>query len=345
MAIRTATLSCIVASLVTLIYAIASFYPQDAEVFLFPRIIAVLMAVLCVILWVNTITSAGSDEPKRAPMFSGVLPGMGIGLVYLLVMETVGFYTSSLLAFTAIAVVYSGEKQIEVKSLLKKIIIAIDGHSSCGKSTLAHDLSKNLDYIYISSGAMYRAVTLYFLQHNVDIKDEAAVAKALEQIKIHFEIEKDNTLTFLNDVMVEEEIRSMYVSNFVSPVSTLPIVRKAMVAQQQVLGKDKGIVMDGRDIGTVVFKEAELKIFLTADPNIRAQRRYDEIKDKGEGVDIESVKANLISRDHIDSTREDSPLAKADDAVIIDNSNLSKKEQMAMVLALVQERISSQVSV
>ncbi|MEM8907009.1 MAG: (d)CMP kinase [Bacteroidota bacterium] len=221
---------------------------------------------------------------------------------------------------------------------MRKITIAIDGHSSCGKSTLAQDLSEALNYLYISSGAMYRAVTLFFLQQKVDIKNEDAVRAALEQIQIHFEVENDQTLTFLNGKNVETEIRKMYVSDFVSPVSAISSVRKAMVAQQQAMGINQGIVMDGRDIGTVVFKDAALKIFLTADPDVRTQRRYDELLAKGEPVDFDQVKANLLKRDHIDSTRSDSPLRKAEDAIVIDNSNLSKKEQMAMVLALVKER-------
>lgn len=185
---------------------------------------------------------------------------------------------------------------------------------------------------------MYRAVTLFFLQKNVDIKDDAAVQHALQEIDIHFEVHEGKTLTFLNKQNVEEEIRTMYVSDFVSPVSAISAVRKAMVQQQQLLGKDKGIVMDGRDIGTVVFKDAELKIFLTADPDIRAHRRFNELQAKGKTVDFESVKANLVKRDHIDSTREDSPLAKAEDAIVVDNSNLSRTEQMAMILALIKER-------
>lgn len=224
---------------------------------------------------------------------------------------------------------------------MDKIIIAIDGHSSCGKSTLANDLSEHFGYLYISSGAMYRAVTLYFLENNVDIKDAAAVETALEKIEIHFEIHDGVTLTFLNGKNVEDEIRAMPVSNFVSPVSTISAVRRAMVFQQQELGKTKGIVMDGRDIGTVVFRDAELKIFLTADIQTRAQRRYDEMEKKGLNVSFEEVQSNLTHRDHIDSTREDSPLMKAKDAVVIDNSNLTKTEQLAMIISLVNLRIKT----
>lgn len=228
---------------------------------------------------------------------------------------------------------------------MSKIIIAIDGHSSCGKSTLAKDLGEHFGYLYISSGAMYRAVTLYFLENEVDIKEEAAVANALEHIKIHFEIIDGETITFLNGKNVEKEIRMMPVSNFVSPVSTISIVRKAMVMQQQILGKNKGIVMDGRDIGTVVFRDAELKIFLTADLATRAQRRYDEMKSKGLNVSLEEVSANLAHRDHIDSTRKDSPLRKSKDAVVMDNSNLSKNEQLSMIISLVDLRIKEEVEV
>lgn len=222
---------------------------------------------------------------------------------------------------------------------MKKIIIAIDGHSSCGKSTLAKELGHELNYIYISSGAMYRAVALYFLNNNVDIKNEQEVERALKNIKIDFKIIDSETITFLNGKNVEEAIKTMYVSNFVSPVATISIVRKAMVLQQQILGKNKGIVMDGRDIGTVVFKDATLKLFLTADVDVRSNRRFQEIKAKDKNATLESVKSNLTKRDHIDSTRADSPLKKAHDAIIIDNTNLTKSEQLAMTLALAKERI------
>lgn len=224
-----------------------------------------------------------------------------------------------------------------------KIIIAIDGHSSCGKSTLANDLSEHFGYLYISSGAMYRAVTLYFLENQIDIKDSAAVNTALKKIDIHFEIHEGVTLTYLNGKNVEDEIRGMAVSNFVSPVSTISAVRRAMVLQQQQLGKSKGIVMDGRDIGTVVFRDAELKIFLTADIQTRAQRRYNEMEAKGLNVSFEEVQSNLTHRDYIDSTREDSPLMKAKDAVVIDNSNLSIAEQLAMIISLVNLRIGHSI--
>lgn len=226
---------------------------------------------------------------------------------------------------------------------MDKIIIAIDGHSSCGKSTLANDLSEHFGYLYISSGSMYRAVTLYFLENQVNIKDAAAVDTALKKIDIHFEIHNGVTLTYLNGKNVEDEIRAMPVSNFVSPVSTISAVRRAMVLQQQELGKSKGIVMDGRDIGTVVFRNAELKIFLTADIQTRAQRRYNEMEAKGLNVSFDEVQSNLTHRDHIDSTREDSPLMKAKDAVVIDNSNLTKVEQLAMIISLVNLRIGQSI--
>jgi cytidylate kinase len=222
---------------------------------------------------------------------------------------------------------------------LKRITIAIDGHSSCGKSTLAKALSKSLGYIYVDSGAMYRAVTLYFLQNKVDINDEEAIGLALEEIQVSFKNIAGQNTTFLNSVNVEDQIRSMEVSNFVSPVAALSTVRRKVVKQQREMGSEKGIVMDGRDIGTVVFKNAELKIFLTASPEIRTQRRYNELIAKGQPVSLELVRANLTKRDHIDSTRADSPLKKAEDAVVIDNSNLTEQEQMEKTLSLAKEQI------
>ena len=228
---------------------------------------------------------------------------------------------------------------------MNKITIAIDGHSSCGKSTLAKALAKSLQYIYVDSGAMYRAITLYFLQHNVNIKDEEAIHLALRDIHISFKNIAGKNTTFLNDVHVEDEIRSMEVSGYVSPVSALSIVRRKVVKQQRDMGKQKGIVMDGRDIGTVVFKDAELKIFLTALPEIRTQRRYDELIAKGEQITMEAVKENLMQRDHMDSTRADSPLKKAADAVVMDNSYLTEQEQLEKALALAKEQIRIKISV
>ena len=221
-----------------------------------------------------------------------------------------------------------------------KIIIAIDGHSSCGKSTLAKELSKTLGYGYVDTGAMYRAITLYFIQHQVDITKEEAVAAALKKISITFVNKNGQNRTILNGEDVEEEIRQMYVSDMVSPVATISSVRKAMVKQQQEMGQQKGIILDGRDIGTVVFPTAALKLFVTATIDTRAKRRYLELTQKGVAVTLEEVAKNLAERDQIDSNRSDSPLKQADDAILIDNTNLSRVEQLAMVLALVKVRIA-----
>lgn len=223
---------------------------------------------------------------------------------------------------------------------MKRIVIAIDGFSSCGKSTLAKALAKALHYAYVDTGAMYRAVTLYLLDNNVDINDKAAVLDALQHIEIHFERTKQGNRTFLNGVDVEDTIRTMRISEMVSPVATLSAVRRAMVAQQQKMGKRKGVILDGRDIGTVVFPNAELKIFLTADKNIRTQRRYDELKSKNQDVDFEAIKRNLLERDLIDSNRADSPLRQADDAILIDNSQLTPTEQLEKVLSMANEKIA-----
>lgn len=225
------------------------------------------------------------------------------------------------------------------KTPTPKIIIAIDGYSACGKSTLAKDLSKKLKYAYIDTGAMYRAVTLFFLRNGIDFDSETAVAQALNEITITFINVKGKNRTLLNGEDVEEEIRKMYVSQKVSPVATISAVRRAMVQQQQKMGEQKGVILDGRDIGTVVFPKAELKLFLTASPDIRTQRRFEELQAKKQVATFEEIKANLLERDHIDSSRADSPLKQALDAVVIDNSNLSIKEQLAMVNVLVKERI------
>ena len=192
-------------------------------------------------------------------------------------------------------------------------------------------MAARLGYTYIDSGAMYRAVTLFFLRHQISLQDEEQVRKALNEINISFNAQNH---TILNGEDVESEIRRMSVSNYVSQVSAIPIVRRAMVYQQQAMGRGKAIVMDGRDIGTVVFPEAELKIFLTADPEIRVQRRFDELKNKGIKSSLEEVRQNLRHRDHIDSTREDSPLLQAPDAVVIDNSNMAREEQLEYALEL-----------
>ncbi len=222
---------------------------------------------------------------------------------------------------------------------MKKIIIAIDGHSSCGKSTMAKSLAENLNYVCINTGAMYRAVTLYLLDNNIDYNDVEAVEKALKNIKIHFELDVNNqNCTFLNEVNVEHEIRTMRVANAVSPVSTISVVRSEMVRQQQAMGKAKGLVLEGRDIGTVVFPAAELKIFMTSNVEVRTQRRYNELIATNQDVTFDTVKANLVERDLIDSTRSDSPLKQADDALVLDNSYLTMDEQLAIALKWAKER-------
>ena len=219
------------------------------------------------------------------------------------------------------------------------ITIAIDGRSSCGKSTLAKDLARELDYGYVDSGAMYRAVTYYFQQHGVDIADAAAVDAALRQIRIQFKNIGGQNRTFLNGEDIEAHIRTLQVSNFVSEIAEVSAIRSFLVAQQKALGQDKGIVMDGRDIGTVVFPDAELKVYLTSDAHKRAERRFQEMQVKGMEGSVQEVIENLKKRDHIDSNRKDSPLRKAADAVQIDNTNITREEQAAMVLALAKARI------
>lgn len=213
-------------------------------------------------------------------------------------------------------------------------IIAIDGYSACGKSTLAKAMATKLGYRYIDTGAMYRMVTLYFQRNSIDIQDEGAVAGALAGIEIDFVPGSNDAL--LNGENVEDEIRSLEVSNFVSPVATIPAVRRAMVAHQHRMGQEGNIVMDGRDIGTVVFPEADLKIFVTADIETRTHRRYSELISSGKDLSIEEVAKNLAERDHIDSTRADSPLRQADDAKVLDNSEFNLQEfiEAGMQLAL-----------
>lgn len=223
---------------------------------------------------------------------------------------------------------------------MKRIIIAIDGLSSCGKSTLAKALAKSLHYAYLDSGAMYRAVTLFFLEQNVDYNDPEKVLDALQNIEIHFERIEGQNRTFLNGRDVEHDIREMRVSEHVSPVSTISSVRRAMVKQQQAMGKRRAIVADGRDIGTVVFPDAELKIFLIADPDVRTSRRHLELAAKGIDAEWIDIQRNLLERDRIDSTRFDSPLRQADDAVVIDNTLLSEAQQLEKALALAKEKIS-----
>jgi len=223
----------------------------------------------------------------------------------------------------------------------KKIIITIDGWSSCGKSTLARQLAKALGYIYVDSGAMYRAITLYFLRNHVDWTQSAAVVEALADIHLDFvynEAREDSEI-FLNGENVEYVIRDLVVAEKVSEVAAIKEVRDYAVAQQQKLGKKRGIVMDGRDIGTVVFPDAELKIFMTADNAVRVERRFKELYEKNPNITIEEVKANLELRDYIDSHREVSPLRKAENAIELDNTRLSEKDQFQKVLKWAQERI------
>lgn len=225
---------------------------------------------------------------------------------------------------------------------LSEIIIAIDGYSSCGKSTLARALAAELTYVYIDSGAMYRAVTLFFLEHGIRMDQKPEVDAALEQIHIDFQYGQEGLVTLLNGENVEEGIRSMAVAAKVSPVATIPEVRRALVRQQQALGRGKQIVMDGRDIGTVVFPHAELKIFLTASLEERVRRRSLQLLRKGLSVPDDEIRKNLLERDYIDSTRSDSPLMKAPDAVVLDNTNLTEEEQLlvAVTLALTRKRRS-----
>lgn len=214
----------------------------------------------------------------------------------------------------------------------KNMIIAIDGYSSCGKSTVAKALAKHLNYVYIDSGAMYRAITLYFIQNDIDHTQPDQVAKALTEIHIEIHTERGANKYFLNGTVVNDDIREMQVSELVSEVSAIKAVRTAMVAQQKRMGANKNIVMDGRDIGTAVFPNAQVKIFMTADPQIRAERRYKELQNAGKMITIEEVIANLAYRDHQDTTRKESPLTKADDAIVLDTSSMNQQEQLEFVL-------------
>ncbi len=212
------------------------------------------------------------------------------------------------------------------------IVIAIDGYSSCGKSTLAKALAQKLHFIYIDSGAMYRAVTLYFLRERVNLHDNNAIAQALKNIHLNFNSRDYQSHITLNDEEVSEEIRQMPVSDNVSAVAAIKEVRHEMVRQQQRMGRSKNIVMDGRDIGTTVFPDAQLKIFMTADPKVRAERRYKELSLKNPGITLEDVFENIAHRDYQDTTREESPLVRAKDAIILDNTNLSPDEQLQFAL-------------
>lgn len=216
---------------------------------------------------------------------------------------------------------------------MKKITIAIDGFSSCGKSTMAKDLARKIGYVYVDTGAMYRSVTLFAMQNNLFNEDGSVKTAELEkrmsdiQISFVFNNETGRPDTYLNGELVEKEIRTLEVSSHVSNIAAIPFVREAMVAQQQRMGKDKGLVMDGRDIGTTVFPEAELKIFVTASAEVRAKRRFDELNEKGMSADFDDILENVKQRDYIDSHREVSPLRKADDAIELDNSNMTIQEQ------------------
>jgi len=227
---------------------------------------------------------------------------------------------------------------------MTKITIAIDGFSSTGKSTVAKRLAKALGYVYVDSGAMYRAVTLFAMQNGfieTDCFDKEGLISHLKNIKVSFKFnaEKGFAEVYLNGVNVEKDIRTLKVSQFVSQVATVSEVREQLVKQQQDFGKDKGVVMDGRDIGTVVFTDAELKLFMTASAEKRAQRRYDELIERGDNVSYDDVLANVQTRDHIDSTREDSPLTMAENAVKVDNSNMTLDEQFEFILKLSEEKI------
>lgn len=212
-------------------------------------------------------------------------------------------------------------------------MVAIDGYSSCGKSTLAKALAKKLGFIYIDSGAMYRAITLYFLRNNVDLENHDAIADALKHIELNFHSKDYESHITLNGEEVSDEIRLMPVSEAVSPVSAIKEVRKEMVKQQQRMGKSKNIVMDGRDIGTAVFPDAQVKFFMTADPKIRAERRYNEMVAKGDtSITLEEVFENIAHRDYADTTRAESPLTRAEDAIILDNTDITEEEQLAFAL-------------
>jgi cytidylate kinase len=224
---------------------------------------------------------------------------------------------------------------------MKKIVITVDGWSSCGKSTMARQLAKKLNYIFIDSGAMYRAITLFFIRNQVDCSDELAISSALAQVHLSFKLNEGNgnNEIWLNNENVESYIREMPVAEKVSEVAALGEVRNFAVAQQQLIGAKKGIVMDGRDIGTVVFPDAELKIFMTADIAVRVERRWKELKTNYPEISIEEVRDNLASRDHADSTRTISPLRKPADAVVLDNSNISPTEQLQLALDWANEKI------
>lgn len=238
---------------------------------------------------------------------------------------------------------YTIRSEPEVGS--EKLVIAIDGFSSCGKSTLAKALARHLGYRYIDSGAMYRAVTLFMIQHDLTVAqlesmNAEEMDRFLDHIEITFQVNPETKLSevHLNGLNVERQIRDLRISDLVSPVSAIPAIRRRMVKKQQGYGRDKGIVMDGRDIGTTVFPNAELKIFMTARPEVRAKRRFDELNEKGFMVTMDEVSKNIEDRDHTDTHRAESPLRKAEDAIVLDNSDLNQEEQLAIALDLVRQR-------
>nr|WP_320118194.1 (d)CMP kinase [uncultured Marinifilum sp.] len=224
----------------------------------------------------------------------------------------------------------------------QKLIIAIDGHSSCGKSTVAKDLAKKINYTYIDSGAMYRVITLFAMRNKLienDKVDENKLAHLIDQVSISFKFNKElqRHETFMNGDLVEDEIRTLKVSNNVSLIATIKFVRDKMVALQRELSKAGGVIMDGRDIGTVVFPNAELKIFMTADVEVRAIRRYKELKEKGENISLDDIRENVKKRDYIDENRDESPLRKAEDAIVLNNSNLTPAEQLDWIVERMNE--------
>ena len=237
-------------------------------------------------------------------------------------------------------------KQLHLPRMAKKIIITIDGWSSCGKSTLAKQLAKELGYVYVDSGAMYRAITLYFLRNHIDWTDKKEVKDALKSINLEFVFNEKSQSSeiYLNEENVEYVIRDLVIAEKVSDVAAIKEVREFAVSQQQKLGDKKGIVMDGRDIGTVVFPKAELKIFMTADNAVRVERRFKELYEKNPNITIEEVKNNLEMRDYIDSHREVSPLRKAKDAIELDNTHLTEKEQLQKAITWANEKIESKKS-
>ncbi len=224
---------------------------------------------------------------------------------------------------------------------MKSIIITIDGWSSCGKSTLARQLARELGYVYIDSGAMYRSITLFFLRNNIDWHDTEKVVEALQEVEMHFEFNEKSMQSeiYLNDENVEYLIRDLIIAEKVSEVSALAAVRSFAVKKQKEMGEEKGIVMDGRDIGTTVFPDAELKIFMTADIAVRVERRFREMFEKNPNITLDEVKSNLEMRDYIDSNREVSPLRKAEDAVLLDNTFIGMEQQLNFALKIVKQRV------